>query len=708
MNSNLRKLFIGLISLGVVLGVYLLYSRVSETPRIDMSSTGQFTDMVVESNAGDFDGRIGNIGDVEVIALKKTKFLHRNKNKVVDRELGFEELLHEVKEGWDVSKPYLNVYQPSFNCYITAEEGRVRVETAAGRHSPKDATFTGNVVAHILPAAGSSVKECFIYLEDVAFNSEKSLFSTAGPVRFVSQDVHMLGTGLKLIYNGELDRLELFRMIHLENLSLRNTQKPFLSSVVKKTDEPTDTASPTETQQLNQSDDSKKTAQVPTATQPKAKQGQGNYYKCVFSKNVVIDTPEQLVFASEDISISDIFLAKGSTSKSIEAETAGANDLDVPNIPVTQHSTLNESSDEQFVNTLVTCDDGVTVMPMSTAGAQRDSNELNAEVTAPDSKSPKDFDDVAGRSTFIARNIDYSLPLGDAVAKGPLELTFYSENVSNTEPNDNLMPVKVTAQKEARFLSASNQVIFEGDCLCTMLQNDPNIQQKYTLSAPQLTVTLGVNIEHLTAGGGTVKLATIKKAEKELVGGFELECHQFDYDDGQQLLSATGPGMIRLNNAKAPETDEQVEKSSLSQPCYAFLRDYETLEYFLETGQIIADAEPQGTLRFDYIPVVEGQLGQQVIATASHAEANLVQTPDGQLELSTLTASGIITGGITHKDEDNQFIGSKLFCDHSKYLVKIWGDQSQPCYFNGAPVDGVEIDLKTGKRKILITGPSAL
>jgi hypothetical protein len=63
------------------------------------------------------------------------------------------------------------------------------------------------------------------------------------------------------------------------------------------------------------------------------------------------------------------------------------------------------------------------------------------------------------------------------------------------------------------------------------------------------------------------------------------------------------------------------------------------------------------------------------------------------MEVSTLTASG----GITYEDGDNEFEGSELFYDHKKSIVKISGDESQPCYFNGVLVDAIEIDLRNGE-----------
>ena len=85
-------------------------------------------------------------------------------------------------------------------------------------------------------------------------------------------------------------------------------------------------------------------------------------------------------------------------------------------------------------------------------------------------------------------------------------------------------------------------------------------------------------------------------------------------------------------------------------------------------------------------------------------EAFLDQSVEGQTELATLTA----TNGITFEDEDNQFIGSRLFYDHKKALMTVQGDEYQPCYLNGALVDNILYNLKTGRRKAKVVGPGAL
>lgn len=255
-----------------------------------------------------------------------------------------------------------------------------------------------------------------------------------------------------------------------------------------------------------------------------------------------------------------------------------------------------------------------------------------------------------------------------------------------------------------------------------MLRAEPNnIQQRYILWAPRLVANIGSKfasgesqIEHLTADGGVVKLRSVKTANGELLSGVELECSRADYDAGQELFTAAGPGIIRLNNSKAAEPNEHTGGLNLRQPCYASVRDFATLKYSANENRIIADAKPGGTLQIIYIPVVKGKYGQQIEATAAHTEIDLVQAADGQTELSTLTASG----GVTYiEGEDNelgsrkagtQFFGNKLFYDHAKSIIKISGTESEPCFYNGVFADEIEYDLKTHKVKFHVVSPSTL
>ena len=290
------------------------------------------------------------------------------------------------------------------------------------------------------------------------------------------------------------------------------------------------------------------------------------------------------------------------------------------------------------------------------------------------------------------------------------------------------VPVKVTARKEAKFLAALNQVVFEGDSLCTMVQQDTDSQRKYTLSAPKLTVHLSsdkpeqssesaIDVKHLTAGGGVANLAVVKTAGENLLGGIELKCSRFDYDPGRRLFLSTGPGVIKVDNSKISEPKKKKKKKlgrfSLQRPCWAIVEDFDTLKYSLESNRVIADAQSQ-RIHIGYVPIIKGQYGQVVKATAGHIEALLYETADGRIELSTLSAAG----GVTYEEEAKktkwgkgkavQFVGSEFFLDAKKSMLTAWGDEFQPCLLNGAAVDGIEYNSRTGRVKTKIIAPGQL
>jgi hypothetical protein len=336
--------------------------------------------------------------------------------------------------------------------------------------------------------------------------------------------------------------------------------------------------------------------------------------------------------------------------------------------------------------------------------------------------------------TFTAPKITVNLPEDktkqpDMTAAGPAVLVFYMEDANDPNINTEPLPVTVNAEKHVRFLAASNQIVFEGDSRCTMFQEDPNALIKYMLLSERITIDLpadsneglsgpAAGIKHLTATGKVVRLAMTKTAKSEgafarqvrdansakLLSGVELKCSRFDFDTIRQEFLATGPGVIKLNNSEAPEPNEPAGRFSLRKPCWASIDGFDTLTYFIRENRIVADTGPQEKLRMDYLPAIDGRYDEHITAHASGVEAILYEGPNGQTQLSTLTA----TGGIQYEDKDNEFIGSELFYDHETGFVKVKGDESQPCYYNGALVDGIEMNEKTGKVEAKIVEPGIL
>jgi hypothetical protein len=829
----MRKLVIGFVSLFVVMGVYLLYNRLNSSPTINTGPEIDIVKSASDANAVGLDNEIGKIGDVGLGPVQKAKYVTLNKKtKEVESEWGFEKLISESRDIWDVEKPYWNVYRRNFKCYITADKGTVQVETAAGRTTPKDATFSSNVVVHILSGPPDDVKESFVYLKNIVFLSEKSLLSTAGPVRFVSQDISMNGTGMELIYNEQNDRLEYFKIDKLESLNITGSLATMFIAGKVKDETPSDSDSRTELQQPDETPvavETKKEESLMPDTALKTEQKQGVFYKCTFNKNVLIDTPEQLIFADDKLCINDIFWSKSSPDKPAENDAGTANEGETAagaakpgkssdstgEQRVTAHEPNEQNApSEKPQSIVITCDDGFVVLPRDSVRARQDTAANEVVDANQPIELPGDFNGDTNKTRFLAQRIDYNAATGEGIADGlseltfyagpesgansneaavpvkltarkrvsfsqmsnkivftdcqvtmpqrgltepkdvtftaseitvnvpedktkrpdmfaagPAELVFYMEDANSTDINQEPVPVMVNAQKQARFLAASNQIIFEGDSRCTMLREDPNVLVKYILLSEQITVDLPaeandsssaapLGIKHLTATGNVVRLATTKTAKAEdtsagqlqeaetgkLLVGVELKCSRFDYDTAGPEFLATGPGLIKLYNSEVPDTNETLGRFSMQKPCWVSMEGFDTLRYFIRENRIVADAGSDKKIQMDYFPAEDGRYDEHVEAKASHVEALLYESPSGQTELSTLTA----TGGINYEDKDNEFIGSELFYDHKTDIVKVNGDESQPCFYNGVLAKNIEMNVKTGKVKAEIVGPGSL
>ncbi|UCC99801.1 MAG: hypothetical protein JSW66_07935, partial [Phycisphaerales bacterium] len=328
----MRKVLIGVVSLGAVLGVYLLYNRMGDSPIMEPGSDAAFMDPAADSNDAALENEMGQIGEVGLGTVRKAKYITLDpKTKRLEREFGFERLLHETGDIWEIEKPYMNVYRRNFTCYITADKGEVEVETAVGRTTPRDATFSSNVVIHIVPEGAGSVQESFVYLDNIVFLSDQSLLTTAGPVRFVSEDAQMQGTGLELIYNDQAERLEYFKIADLESLRIKSTQAAAISTGTPAAEAPAQAeTAPGERPEPNTATVAAEAPEQAESAPPEMPpQVQGEFYKCILSRNVLVDAPDQLIFADEILYLNDIFWSKKSMDSSGEVDASEVNEPQV-------------------------------------------------------------------------------------------------------------------------------------------------------------------------------------------------------------------------------------------------------------------------------------------------------------------------------------------------------------------------------------------
>jgi len=725
MAPKLRKFLIWLGSLGAAVLAYFIITGIGQTPQIDIYTPNEPADFIADTGLDRDRKSAAVVGDVGVEAVEKARYLEFNKQKQIEREFGFEKLLHEQGRLWEIEKPFMNIYKPTFKCLLTADNGKVRVETVVGRPSPKDATLTGNVVVHIMPESDSKISESFIYLDDLVYVSDRSQFSTTGPVEFVSKDARMLGRGLEMVYNGATERLEYLRIVDLHSLHLKQAPGPAPASAQQvPVDAPAaGTAKPAQQpEKQTVSQDSQKP--LPTQKQPVP-------YTAVFNKNVVIDSTEQIIFADR-LCINNIFLSSSTeqvpemrSQPARKSETAGSETSQLSS-PAAQSSVPVEAAapaepNQSQTDIVVTCDNGIVVTPADLPETMRNALEAGfAPAGIEHSKTPA-AENYEGRTKFIAEKIDYCAVTDNIIAPGASELTFYTMDTAEDGTRTSV-PVKITARKTVLFESKLNQAVFEGDCVCTMTRRDPNVLRLYTLTAPKLLANIsssqasevkgiGGNMEHLTATGGMVRLAMVKTAPQQypdagqpkILGGVELKCSRFDFDNAQQMFVAAGPGVLKVDNSNVSEPQRGSGKFSLRRRCYAFVRDFDTLKYFSRTNEILADAASQQII-LDYIPVGDDGSDEQIRATAGHIKANLVEIAAGQTDLATLYADG----GVTYREGNTEFVGGRLFYDHDRSLMTVNADQLQPCYLNGAAVDAIEYNLKTGKIKTKVVAPGPM
>ena len=717
---NGRKFAVGFAVLAALLVAYLVYAQLTGTPAVDLNMPKSLPGPDVQSAVDNGEDPIGTIAGVGIGALERPRFFHTNEKQQVDREMGFEELLHKEGDQWEITNPFMRLFLPEFRCDVTADRGTFQLETAFGRPMPNDALFEGNVVIHIVPPEPNDAMECFIYLDDVAFVADKSLFSSSGSVRFASRGATLEGTGLELLYDSARSRLERFRIFDLDTLRLRSAEIGALSDLTSPE------GASAQTQAVPPASDANVPAVLVAAAPPKRDLDAGaadsdpngppgDFYRCVFYDNVVIEAPEQVIVAHEQLSINDILWSDSQDEDDAGEEAAAAAEPNAPvPLPIPGPNALDTSPSphlafdalgEELYDIVVTCDGGFVVAPTDAVDAFADPCDLTP-TGEPPQQAPRAVaaDDPGQRA--IARRIDYHVPTADTTLAGPVELTLYVDPNglgSSAEPNEPV-PLHVTARKSVRFLATANQVLFEGDCVATLEQNDLDARYQHTLMAPRFTLSLAVSddaasqptasLERFAAHGGSVSLVVLKRADDELIGWTGFEASRMDYEASRRLFTAYGPGVVALHNARTADPPPEPNQITFDRPCYARLRNFDLLTYSAETSKIVAEggAVP---IRIDYVPVEDDVPGEGMHADAGYFEVTLRPGPDGRAELDWLTAAD----GITYWDEKNRFAGGRLTYDHDQALMLIVGDATQPCYLNGALVDEIEWDLKTNRLK---------
>lgn len=722
---NLRKFAIGFVVLGAMVLAYLVFLQVGGGPVMDADLRDQLAREVSDGNAASSGRNLGRIGDVGVGGIRQTHLFHTDETGRIDREFGFEQLLYSEGDQWRITHPWMRLSLGGVNCRITADQGEVQLDTAFDQPSPDDATFTGNVVIRVTPTDPNNPLELYVYLDDLAFIADSSLFSTTGAVRFVSRYAQLTGRGMDLLYDESRRRLELFRVKELESLRLRSdlfTSLPDAAASRAASNEPDAEAAEVATAHTDA-----RTADANGGAMP-------DYYECVLHRNVIITTPEQKITARDRLVIDNI-LWTGPASP--EAETAGSardstaataepNAGEPNGLPFPARQAMDTSPSPapaldaipaSSFDVVVTCHGGLVIAPKGSPSLQPDLSALGLDVATPpaDANEPTAVD--PNRQTLVAHRIDFDASTTDTTLTGPVRLTYALDpnELTGRDGGGERMPVTVSAEDSVRFIAASTRIQLDGNCIATLRQTEPNLAHEYMLTAPMLAVDLfedpnvrtgekTIGLKRFEASGGPVAVRAYRRLGDELIGWVALHSTRLDYEGDAKTFTVTGPGEIRLHNGQPPATPIEPNEFSLRQPCFAFLRDFDSLTYSAQTNTIVADAVDHQIL-LDYFPQIDGRYDKRhVKADAGRIEIALTQAEGGRTDLLSLTASQ----GIAYEDPINRFDGAVLFYDHPQTLVTVNGDGRQSCSFNGAYVDRIRMNLTTGATKAEVLGPSTI
>ena len=697
----LRKCVVGFLSLSLLMAAYFGYLRLVKTPPIETDAIGE-NEFLSFADASDGSG--GEFGEITHIQVQDPVYVHRDENKRVDRELGFAELYQQGRSRWLVSKPFMNLYPSNrqFICRITADEGAFRVENSRTPYA-SDVTFTGNVHVHLAPEPNSPWEEVDIFLDDIVFLDDKTQFSTSGAIHVQSERVDLRGKGMQFVYDPIRERLQYFHLFELEQLQVKASRDLF-------TRETEFTSSISKGASLSVGGEGNLAASTSGSPIP---------YECVFHENVVIRTPKQQVLSYDLIALTDIFWRGISDEPDLRAE--GSSDAQASGGPIASHA-LSDVHDEAGIDIVITCDNGLLLAPRDANWVELDLKPTERAISV---EGPP-LAQQAGQAKFEAREIHYSLLSRDGLALGPLELTFYAPQPNDAGPTGSLVPIKVTAQRRGLFLSQENSILFEGDCECRLLREDPNVVEEFSLDAPQIRIDFvdgkegqaiasNFDFKHLEASGGDVTLGIYSRSRAaltpensdgndidRLLAGIELKCQHFEVDpnSGNEVFIATGPGSIRLNNSKSQGFRQRTDSG---RRYYAMLEGFKTLWFYVAENRIVADGNAD-TMVFDYFPVVDdGDAYQEIRAQADHIEIQLVTTEEGEREMGNLIAEGNVYFENTERNQHLQASG--LSYDHEKLALVMWSDLQSPCFVDGLAVPGIQMDLKTGEIRFEFLGP---
>lgn len=484
-----RKILIGMFAAGAVVLAFVIYTNMGKGTEIlqPQSRNEDVLERPDFSSSSKFDSSgVGGVDNAEF-------FTRDEVTKKISRIFGFEKLLNPEanSEKWRLQKPYMQFFGDEFECKIFSDEGNFQIEKVMGVISPQNARLYGNVKLEITFQNEGVPTNGVIYLEDLDYDSERSELATDKSVKAVFDEAVMEGTGMILIYNSALGRIEYFEMkdldfIRIKNLAMmsedRKGEKGVKGGEVVKVG---DTSNGLKVAGGDGSGGAKVDlvvvagAVAETDAQMVADE-KGDYYHCSFLKDVIIEYGNELVVKSfEELNIKNLIFSQGGNKQESSNKPTGVADSDkaesidaVAGSPVSNEHAGVLDSDKAESKDVVVADGGAVNVAALDAGSEKtaDTSTETTEVV------------LTCKEGFVLQlmsNVKSDTPRGGPVVKS-LSDTLYTlldeagnAEVENDSVNDGLIFADGSAGFAglplgvgyANFAAADDAGQFDGDAV---------------------------------------------------------------------------------------------------------------------------------------------------------------------------------------------------------------------------------------------------
>ena len=719
-----RKFIIWFVSFVIVLGAFLLYRGANDAGVIELTSLNVASDA---NDANIFaDANAGQIGQAKLKGLRQASFVTTDiKTGKVKRIVGFEKVTHTTGDLWELDKPYMNVFQGKLRCDITSDTGIIEVENAeSSKPTPKSAVLKNNVIIHIMPETTASMADSFIFLNEVTFDSDRSMFFSDNDVNFISADAHLIGKGLEVVYNSITNRLEYLKIMHVDYLNITSVQK---AKKLKEKNAEQEAAAVAPSQSAAQSQPAQsQPANAPAAVpQPKSAKKTGENYKCLFQNQATIEYGDEVVLADE-IAITNLLLSDSqsdSDSQPQPEKPAEKTASPAPDKPTAQTDTnippqpdpaeLQKRIMSEFQNrpvvAIVKCKGAMLVKPESSA---RIDNYKYADFKKFEQLSDDVRQMLGRRNILSSQRVSYDYTNEIAKAYDDVEVVAYPKTA---DANNVEKPFVISSKKGAEFLTKNNQAIFYGSVKGVFAKQADVYNEENTFFGDKLIVDLAsadkkeqaetkpanamsANVSHITVVGPGVRLESARTLGEKKLSHIRLKSKQIDYDKITENIIASGKGQIEYAREEQPAKSDTASQSSAGKPCYTIVEGFDRLTWDTNSMHVRAVSDKTNGIHIGYMPFELDEnrqkvYGKKITIDTRQVDIDYSEPVKGKSQIDQLFA----TGGVVFNEQNTwEFAGKELSYYAKDDFLTVSGSQDVPCMLNGAFVDGIEYNLKTG------------